>query len=146
MSSILLSAKKTPIMEIEDIKKTIDSLQQNLSNLSLKLAESNKEEMHSIINANVIKYEKKIKTLNKKLKTNQTKITKLNKQLKEKDKTIKSLEEQLTEKDSNIKSLESLLENLQKDPKKGNKIPHNPSQKRMLEPHFIMCKDNAGWL
>ena len=125
MSSILLSAKKTPIMEIEDIKKTIDSLQQNLSNLSLKLAESNKEEMHSIINANVIKYEKKIKTLNKKLKTNQTKITKLNKQLKEKDKTIKSLEEQLTEKDTNIKSLESLLENLQKDPKKGNKIPQD---------------------
>ena len=78
MSSILLSAKKTPIMEIEDIKKTIDSLQQNLSNLSLKLTESNNEDMHSIINANVTKYEKKIKTLNKKLKTNQTKITKLN--------------------------------------------------------------------
>ena len=53
MSSILLSAKKTPIMEIEDMKKTINNLQQNLSNLSLKLTESNNEEMHSIINANV---------------------------------------------------------------------------------------------
>ena len=125
MASITLPAKKTPIMEIEDMKKTINNLQQNLNNLSFKLVETNKEEMHSIINANVSKYEKKIKTLNKKVKTLQSKTTKLNKQLKEKDKTIKSLEEQLTEKDSNIKSLESLLENLQKDPKKGNKIPQD---------------------
>ena len=35
-------------------------------------------------------------------------------------------------------------EPLEKDPEKGNKIPHNKRQKRIFEPHFIMCKDNAG--
>jgi len=101
--------------EIENIKETITNVTQNLNNLSSKLVDYDKDKMHSIINANVSKYENKIKTLNKKLKTLQTKTTKLNKQLKEKDKTIKSLEEQLTEKNTNLKSLESLLENLQKD-------------------------------
>ena len=125
MASITLPAKKTPIMEIENMKETITNLTQNLNNLSLKLDEADKEKMHSKFNKTVAKFEKKIKALEKKVKTLQSKTTKLNKQLKEKDKTIKSLEEQLTEKDSNIKSLESLLENLQKDPKKDNKIPQD---------------------
>jgi hypothetical protein len=106
-----------PKQQIKDVKETMITLTQNLSNLSLKLDEADKEKMNSKFNVTVTvaKFQKKIKALEKKVKTLQSKTTKLNKQLKEKDKTIKSLEEQLTEKDSNLKSLESLLENLQKD-------------------------------
>ena len=98
--------------QIEDMKETVVNLTQNLNNLSLKLVETDKEKEAKNI---VAKFQKKIKALEKKVKTLQTKTTKLNKQLKKKDTKIKALEKQLTEKDSNMKSLESLLENLQKD-------------------------------
>jgi hypothetical protein len=98
----------TTKMQIEDMKKTIENLQQNLNNLSLKLVKTDKKKIESKVKVYIVKFEKKVKTL-------QTKTTKLNKQLKEKNKTIESLQKQLTEKDSNIKSLESLLENLQKN-------------------------------